>query len=99
MNAVKSIAGILRLEANPRQWRSLRQTVQPDRGGAVTQLRVPGTHVLYASQEGVERKGANHISHRYKMAQGALIIQDPCLHQDFGYLAVTDAADQVLRGT
>jgi hypothetical protein len=35
-NAVKSIVGILRLEANRRWWWSLWQTVQPDRGGAVT---------------------------------------------------------------
>ena len=47
----------------------------------------------------MERKGADHISCWYKTAQGAPIIQDPCLHQDFGYLADTDAADRVLRGT
>ncbi len=45
------------------------------------------------------RKGADHISRRYKTAQGAPIIQDPCLHQDFGYLADTDDADRVLRST
>ena len=44
-------------------------------------------------------KGADHISHRYKTAQGAPVIQDPRLHQAFGYLADIDAADQVLRGT
>jgi hypothetical protein len=98
-NAVKTIVGILCLEANQRRWRFLRRTVQPDRGGAVTQLRVPGTHVLYASQEGVEREGVDHISRRYKTAQGAPIIQDPHLHQDFGYLVDTDAADWVLCRT
>ena len=87
------------MEAKRHQWRSLRRAVQPDRGGAVTRLRVPDTDLLYASQEGVDRKGGNHISRRYKTAQGAPIIQDPCLHQDFGYLADTDAADRVLWGT
>jgi hypothetical protein len=33
------------------------------------------------------------------MAQGAPIIQDACLHQDFGYLADTEATDKVLQGT
>ena len=33
------------------------------------------------------------------MAQGAPIIQDPRLHQDFGYHADTDAADRILQGT
>ena len=47
----------------------------------------------------MEREGADHISRRYKMAQGAPLIQDPRLHQDFGYLADTDAADRVLCGT
>ncbi len=47
----------------------------------------------------MERKGADHISCRYKTAQGARIIQDPCLHQDFGYLADTDAANRVLHST
>ncbi len=47
----------------------------------------------------MERVGADHISCRYKTAQGALIIQDPHLHQDFGYLPDTDAAARVLRGT
>ena len=47
----------------------------------------------------MEREEADHISCRYKTAQGAPIIQDPCLHQDFGYLADTDAADQVLWDT
>ncbi len=42
---------------------------------------------------------ANHISRWYKMAQDAPIIEDPCLHQDCGYHADMDAADQVLRGT
>ena len=51
------------------------------------------------SREGVERKGADHISCQYKTAQGAPIIQVPRLYQDFGYLADTDAADRVLRGT
>ncbi len=47
----------------------------------------------------MEREGADHISRQYKTAQGAPIIQDSCLHQDFGYLADTEAADRVLRGT
>jgi hypothetical protein len=47
----------------------------------------------------VEHKGADHISCQYKAAQGAPIIQDPHLHQDFGYLADTDAVDWVLCGT
>ena len=47
----------------------------------------------------MEREGVGHISRWYKTAQGAPIIQDPCLHQDFGYLADTDAADRVLQGT
>jgi hypothetical protein len=90
---------MLRLEATRRPWRSLRRAVTPDWGGAVSRLRVPATDLLYASWGGVESKAADHISKRYKTAQGVPIIQDPRLHQDFGFLADTEATDKVLRGT
>jgi hypothetical protein len=68
-------------------------------GKGVYRLRVPDTDLLYASQGGVEGKAADHISTHYKTVEGAPIIQDPRLHQDFGFLADTEATDKVLRGT
>jgi len=54
---------------------------------------------IYATREGVEFQAAEHIGWRYKTARGAPIIQDARLHQDFGFLADTDATDRVLQGT
>ena len=48
-NAVKTIIKILPSEAKQCHWRSLWRAVQPDRSGAVTQLCVPGPHLMYAS--------------------------------------------------
>ncbi len=39
------------------------------------------------------------IEMRYKVAQGAHILQDARLHGNFGFLAKTDSADQVLQGS
>ncbi len=54
---------------------------------------------LYATRSGVGEQVAQTIAARYKMARGAPIIQDPQLHQDFGFLANTNAAERVLAGT
>jgi hypothetical protein len=43
----------------------------------------------------VEAQAAKHISIRYRTAQGAPIIQDAYLHQDFGYLTDIEATDKV----
>jgi hypothetical protein len=76
------------------------QAVNPNRGGAVTWLIVPhpAGDTLYATREGVESQGAAAIETRYKVVRRAPILQDACLHDDFGFLANTDSTDQVLQG-
>ncbi len=79
----------------------MQQEVNPSRGGAVTQLTVPhpAGDTLYAMREGVESQGVVAIKTRYKVAQGAPILQDACLHGNFGFMANTDSSDQVLQGS
>jgi hypothetical protein len=79
----------------------MRQTVDPNRGGAATQLMVPDVveDRLYATNGGVEEQAALCIATCYKMVRGAQIIQDPLLHEDFGYLADKNATDRVLAGS
>ncbi len=71
------------------------------KGGAVTWLTVPhpAGDTLYATREGVESQGAAAIEMRYKVARGAPILQDAWLHGNFGFLANTVLADQVLQGS
>ncbi len=59
----------------------------------------PAGDTLYATREGVESQGTAAIRTQYKTAQGALILKDTCLHDNFGFLANTDSADQVLQGS
>jgi hypothetical protein len=54
---------------------------------------------VYATREGTESQAPDHISHQYKTAKGAPIIQDARLHADFDFLADTEATDRVLQGT
>jgi hypothetical protein len=70
-------------------------------GGAVTRLTVPhpAGDTLYATREGVESQGVAAIELRYKVTRGAPILQDAWLHGNFGFLANTDLADQVLQGS
>jgi hypothetical protein len=50
-------------------------------------------------REGVESQGVAAIETRYKVARGASILQDARLHGNFGFLANTVSADQVLQGS
>ncbi len=50
-------------------------------------------------REGVESQEAAAIETRYKVARGALILQDASLHGNFEFLANTVLADQVLQGS
>ncbi len=59
----------------------------------------PAGGTLYATREGVESQGAAAIEMRYKVAQWAPILQDTRLHGNFGFLANTVLADQVLQGS
>jgi hypothetical protein len=59
----------------------------------------PAGDTLYATKEGVESQGAAAIETRYKVARGALIVKDAQLHGNFGFLANTVSADQVLQGS
>ncbi len=60
----------------------------------------PAGGTLYATREGVESQGAAAIESRYKeVAWGAPILQDAWLHGNFGFLANTVLADQVLQGS
>jgi hypothetical protein len=81
-----------------RRWWSIRREANPTRGNAVTWLTVPhpAGDTLYATREGVESQGAAAIERRYKVARGALILQDARLHGIFGFLANSVLADQVL---
>jgi hypothetical protein len=81
-------------------WRSVQQTVNTNRGGTVTQLKVSHTagDILYAMREGVESQGAVAIKTQYNVAWEASILQDTCHHDNFRYLANTDSTDQVSKG-
>ncbi len=59
----------------------------------------PTGDTLYATRDGVESQGATAIEMRYKVARGALILQDARLHGNFGFLANTVLADRVLQGS
>jgi hypothetical protein len=59
----------------------------------------PAGDTLYATREGEESQGAGEIKTWYKVARGAPILQDARLHGNFGFLANTDLADQVLQGS
>jgi hypothetical protein len=98
---VIAIQKILCTDSIHHHWRSIQQAANPTRGGAVTQLTVPhpAGDTLYATREGVESQGAAAIETGYKEARGAPILQDAWLHSNFGYLANTVSADQVLRGS
>jgi hypothetical protein len=55
---------------------------------------------LYDTREGVESHGVVAIETQcYKVAWGAPILQDAQLQGDFGFLANTDSAEQVLQGS
>jgi hypothetical protein len=97
---VIAIQKILRAESIHHHWWLIRWAANPSRGGAVTRLTVPhpAGDTLFATREGVESQRAAAIETRYKVARGAPILQDARLHGDFGYLANTVLADQVLQG-
>ncbi len=59
----------------------------------------PAGDTLYATSKDVESQGVAAIETRYKVVQGAPILQDARLHGNFGFLANTDLADQVLQGS
>ncbi len=59
----------------------------------------PAGDTLYVTREGVESQGAAAIKMWYKVAWGAPILQDARLHSNFGFLANTVLADQVLQGS
>ncbi len=98
---VIAIQKILHAESICCRWRSIQWTANPSRGGAVTWLTAPhpAGDTLYAIREGVESQGAAAIEMQYKVAREAPILQDVRLHGDFGFLANTVLADQVLQGS
>jgi hypothetical protein len=99
--SVIAIQKILCVESIRCHWRSVRQAANPNRGGEVTWLTVPhpAGDTLHAPREGVESQGVAAIETRYKVAWGAPILQDAWLHANFGFLVITDLADQVLQGS
>jgi hypothetical protein len=58
----------------------------------------PAGDTLYTTRENVQSQGAAAIETWYKVAWGAAILQDAQLHGNFGFLANTLLADQVLLG-
>jgi hypothetical protein len=98
---VIAIQKILRAKSIRRCWRPMQRAANPTRGGALTQLTVPHPvgDTLYATREGVESQGAAAIETQYKVAWEAPILQDAWLHSNFGFLANTILADQVLQGS
>jgi hypothetical protein len=99
--SVIAIQKILCAESIHYRWQSVQQAANPTRGGAATRLTVPppAGDTLYAMREGVESQGVAAIETWYKVAWGAPILQDAWLHGNFGFLANTAAADQVLQGS
>jgi hypothetical protein len=95
------IQKILHAESIRCRWRLIQQAANPTRDGAVTWLTVPHPvgDTLYATREGVEFQGAAAFETQYKVAWGAPILQDAHLHGNFGFLANTVSADQVLQGS
>jgi hypothetical protein len=89
------------VESIRRRWRFVQRAPNPNRGSAVEWLTVshPAGDTLYATREGVESQGAAAINTWYKVAQGAPILQDARLHGNFGFLANTVLAEQVLQGS
>jgi hypothetical protein len=98
---VIAIQKILHAKSIHRRWQLIRRAANPSRGGAVTWLTVPhpAGDTLYDTREGVESQGEAAIEMRYKVAWGAPILQDARLHGNFGFLANTVLADQVLQGS
>jgi hypothetical protein len=98
---VIAIQKILHAESIHCHWQSIRWAANPSRGSAVTRLTVPypAGDTLYTTREGVESQGAAAIEAWYKVAWGALILQDAQLHGNFGFLTNTVLADQVLQGS
>jgi hypothetical protein len=80
---------------------SVQQAAKPTRSGAVTWLTVPhpAGDTLYAMREDVESQGGAAIEMRYKVAWGALILQDAWLHGNFGFPINIVLADQVLQSS
>jgi hypothetical protein len=95
---VIAIQKILHAESIRRHWHSIRWAANPTRVGAVTWLTVPhpAGDTLYATREGVESQGTAAIETQYKVAWGESILQDAQLHANFGFLANTVLADQIL---
>jgi hypothetical protein len=98
---VIAIQKILRAESICCRWRSIQRAANPTRVYAVTRLTVPHSEgdTLYATREGIESQGVAAIEMRYKVAWGAPILQDARLPGNFGFLANTVLADQVLQGS
>jgi hypothetical protein len=98
---VIAIQKILCAESIRCRWRSIQRAANPTRGNTVTWLTVPhpAGDTLYATREGVESQGVAAIETGYKVARGAPILQDAQLHGNFGFLAITVLADQVLQGS
>jgi hypothetical protein len=98
---VFAIQKILRAESIHCHWWLIPRAANSSRGGAVTWLTVPhpAGDTLYATSESVESQGAAAIETQYKVARGAPILQDAGLHGNFGFLANTVLADQVLQSS
>jgi hypothetical protein len=98
---VIAIQKILCAESIRCPWQSIQRAANPTRGGAVTRLTVPhpAGDTLYATREGLESQGGAAIETRYKVAWETPILQDARLHGNFGFLANTVLADQVLQGS
>jgi hypothetical protein len=96
---VIAIQKILCVESIRCHWWAIGRAANPTRGSVVTWLTVPHPvgDALYATREGVESQGAAAIEMRYKVAWGDPILQNARLYSDFGFLANTVLADQVLQ--
>jgi hypothetical protein len=98
---VIAIQKVLHAESICHCWRSIQWAENPTRSGAVTWLTVPHPEgdTLYATREGVEYQGVAAIEMQSKVTWGAPILQDAWLQGNFGFLANTGLADQVLQGS
>ena len=100
-SAIKAIMKIIRKEASRKRWKRISKCIRPRRGSAISRVTVPDNigERTYSTRDGVEVQASAAIAQRYKTAMRAPIIQNQELHEDFGFLADTEATTQVLHGT
>ena len=95
----KRIKEVLKGEAHRKEWRRIKQVIEPDRAGAITFVDVKqqdGTTVREDTKEGCERAIGNELKPRFGRASSAPVCQ--ALFGMLGYEVTTDVAMDILEG-